>query len=97
MTKSLHLIKLKMVCNETMLSDLWWNTIPGTKVRVNWPKADGYDSIDPNDRWRPWLEQHVGRQGWDWNWRLNLEHNAVDVKFRWAHADKLSMFLLKYA
>ena len=27
-------------------------------------------SADPNDHYRPWMEEHVGRQGWDWNWRM---------------------------
>ena len=29
----------------------------------------GY-SADPNDHYRYWLEEHVGRQGWDWDWRI---------------------------
>ena len=27
-------------------------------------------SADPNDHYRPWLEKHVGRQGWHWDWRM---------------------------
>lgn len=26
-------------------------------------------SADPNDHYRPWLEENIGRQGWDWDWR----------------------------
>lgn len=28
------------------------------------------NSADPNEHYRPWLEKHVGRQGWDWDWRI---------------------------
>lgn len=76
--------------------------MPGTTVVIPWPgywsDSDSYGvsigSSDPNDHYRPWLEQHCGRQGWDWDWRvyalqsayiLNapIEANsAVEIKFR---------------
>jgi len=28
------------------------------------------NSADPNDHYRPWLEANVGKQGWDWEWKL---------------------------
>lgn len=28
------------------------------------------ESADPNDHYRPWLEYNVGRQRWDWDWRI---------------------------
>ena len=45
-------------------------------------------SADPNDHYRWWLEKNVGRQGWDWNWRIgrvSAETNVRDslvIKFR---------------
>ena len=27
-------------------------------------------SADPNDHYRPWIEKHIGRQRWHWNWRM---------------------------
>ena len=56
--------------------------MPGKEVTVRWPvgwvvlhedpdgSAVSVDSADPNDHYRPWLEQNVGRQGWDWDWKL---------------------------
>ena len=41
---------------------LWDWSIGPDSYRVN--------SADPNEWYRPWLEKHVGRQGWDWNWRI---------------------------
>jgi hypothetical protein len=61
---------------------LWWRFMPGTIIEVKWPNGwvvldeqpDGScvsaDSSDPNDHYRPWLEKNVGKQGWDWDWRV---------------------------
>lgn len=57
---------------------------------VDWGGAVQVDlgfSADPNDHYRPWLEQHVGQQGWDWNWRLGKlgvlnEQTTLIIKFR---------------
>jgi len=37
------------------------------------------DSADPNDFYRPWLEKHVGRQGWHWNWTME-DNDAAENK-----------------
>jgi len=40
-------------------------------------------SADPNDHYRPWLEQNVGRQGWDWNWGMannDAAENRLTIK-----------------
>mgnify|MGYP000028079817 CR=1 FL=1 len=78
----------------------FWAIVPGVSVRVVWPKgpislgfdSDGeefiVDSADPNEHYRPWLEQHVGRQGIDWQWRIGEfgiwtdEADSLDIKFR---------------
>ena len=42
-------------------------------------------SADPNDHYRPWMEEHVGRQGWDWNWGManrDATDNRLTIKFR---------------
>lgn len=64
------------------IEGLWWKLVPGTTVTVKWPVGwavlhdDGQggqvstESADPNDHYRPWLEKYVGRQGWDWQWRM---------------------------
>lgn len=44
-----------------------------------------YESADPNDHYRPWLEQHVGRQGWDWNWgfvNTDVTDNRLTIKIK---------------
>ena len=53
------------------------------------------DSADPNDHYRPFLEQWIGRQGWDWDWRLawhgrNIEtgeqNGRLTIRMRQKHA-----------
>ena len=47
------------------------------------------DSADPNDHYRPWMEQHVGRQGWDWNWGMadrDATDNRLTIKVRQKYA-----------
>lgn len=42
-------------------------------------------SSDPNDHYRWWLEKHVGRQGWDWNWGMandDAAQNRLTIKIR---------------
>jgi len=48
------------------------------------------DSADPNDHYRPWMEQHVGRQGWDWNWGMadrDATDNRLTIKIRRKYQD----------
>lgn len=61
----------------------------GPGHREGWSGTGEYfeyvESSDPNDHYRPWLEQHVGRQGWDWNWRLfgnNVAEDCQTIKIR---------------
>ena len=78
----------------------WWRIVPGEIATVKWPSGwvvlhedpDGNkvstDSADPNDHYRPWLTKNVGRQGIDWEWRLNESFGEIpdldklDIKFR---------------
>lgn len=71
----------------SLLEQLWWRFMPGVTITVRWPRD--VESSDPNDHYRPWLEQHVGRQGWDWNWRLfgnNAADDQLTIKIRRQHA-----------
>jgi len=46
------------------------------------------ESSDPNDHYRPWLEKHVGKQGRDWQWRIEgLDRLTIGFrrgKTKWA-------------
>ena len=67
----------------SLFESLWWRFMPGVTITVRWPRD--MESSDPNDHYRPWLEQHVGRQGWDWNWGLfgnNAAEDCLTIKIR---------------
>jgi len=59
-----------------------------------------FESADPNDHYRPTLEQQVGRQRWDWNWRLtgnDAETNTLTIKFRRGKEQYATLFSLKWS
>lgn len=58
------------------------------------------ESADPNDHYRPWMEQHVGRQGWDWDWGMadrDVTDNKLTIKIRQKHAKYATIALIKWA
>jgi hypothetical protein len=68
-------------------------TIDDTDPRWDWSLGstlqEGY-SADPNDHYRPWLEKHVGRQKWDWDWGLadtDATENRLTIKIRQKYQD----------
>ena len=102
-----------------ILSNLWWKYMPGTVIEVKWPTGwflihemmDGTrtsgESADPNDHYRPALEKNVGKQGWDWDWRIGCVWNADDgvgttgyatllIKFRKSKEEYATVAKLKW-
>jgi hypothetical protein len=73
----------------------------------NWggmgPTYEQIFSTDPNDHYRPWLEENVGRQGWDWDWRIgqvaaagNVRDTLV-IKFRKGKAEYATMAAMRWS
>lgn len=50
-----------------------WNGLTGESRQVIW-------TADPNDHYRPWLEEHVGKQHRDWDWDVHI--NEIEITFR---------------
>lgn len=53
-----------------------------------------FESADPNDHYRPWLEKNVGRQGWDWNWGLagdDIAKGHLTIKIRQSKSEYATM------
>ena len=49
-----------------------------------------FESADPNDHYRPWLEANVGKQGRDWNWGMadrDATDNRLTIKIRRKYQD----------
>jgi hypothetical protein len=57
-------------------------------------------STDPNEHYLPYLEKHVGRQGWDWNWGMG-GHDATEdrltIKIRQKHAKYATMIAMMWS
>jgi hypothetical protein len=59
-----------------------------------------FESADPNDHYRPWMEQHVGKQGWDWNWGMannDVADNRLTIKIRQKHAQYATIAAIKWS
>ncbi len=74
----------------------------GPSHRLGWAGVGEYfeyvDSADPNDHYRPYLEQYIGRQGWDWDWRIDdLANNTLTIRLRRRHQRHASVLALKWA
>ena len=78
-------------------------TVDETNLRWDWVMSaslQSFQSADPNDHYRPWLEKNVGRQGWDRNWALrdnNSAENRLTIKVRKKHAKWLTMAALMWS
>ena len=88
-------------------SQLWWKFMPGIEVVLLWPDGkvkirneDCVLSADPNDHYRPWLEENVGKQGWDWDWKVHGDYTAGSsqllLKIRRSKAQFATMAALKW-
>ena len=58
------------------------------------------ESADPNDHYRPWMEQHVGRQGWDWDWgmaNMDTTENRLTIKIRRKHAKYATIAAMRWS
>lgn len=57
-------------------------------------------SADPNDHYRPELEEKVGRQGWDWDWSTSsydIINSRLTIRFRRGLEPWAIFFRLKWA
>ena len=75
----------------------------GPSHRLGWNGIGDYfeyaDSADPNDHYRPWLEEHVGKQGWDWNWGMggmDATENRLTIKIRQKYAKYATIAALRW-
>jgi len=82
----------------------WWSSIDGVIITIPW-STYSKSSIMPDHDLKNWLETHVGRKGWDWDWRLSLNpadfreirFGLIDIKFRKSKADLATLTLLKWS
>ena len=77
-------------------------TVDDTDPRWDWSLGstlqEGF-SADPNDHYRPWMEKHIGKQGWDWNWGLasnDAAENRLTIKIRQKHAKYATIAAMRW-
>jgi len=110
MRSSVTLLKLGMITHaDGWWMNIWWHLMPGKSISLPWPNGwtepdhlgNQFLSADPNDHWRPWLEANVGRQGWDWDWRLDGRspgyHGNLEIRFRRGRQEAMMAFALRWA
>jgi hypothetical protein len=60
-----------------------------------------FESADPNDHYRPWIEKYVGRQGWDWDWTVGPSvdetKNYLTIKIRRKHAKYATIAAMRWS
>lgn len=59
-----------------------------------------FESADPNDHYRPWMEKHIGKQGIHWDWGLadlDATGNRLTIKIIKSKAKFASYFALKWS
>ena len=50
---------------------------------------------EPNEKYRPWLEEHIGKQGYNWNWDLcSTDVDILEIYFR--REDHATLFELTW-
>ena len=80
-------------------STFWWMFMTGRTILLQWPKfhifpttkIGFYEELD--NTWELWLESNVGRQGFDWEWRIHSEQ-GIEIRFRRGKEDLATQALL---
>lgn len=90
--------------DDNMFKSLWWNLMPGKSIKVKWPRGwteidelgNQFESSDPNDHYRPWLEKNVGKQGWDWDWKVDEDNRDLLIRFRRGKQQEMMLFSMRW-
>lgn len=76
----------------------------GPSHRLGWTGIGEYfeyvESADPNDHYRPWLEENIGPQGWNWNWGMvdnDAMNNTLTIKIRQRYSKYATIAALKWS
>lgn len=64
-------------------------------IIVNWPSATAGLHPEPNESYRPWLEENIGKQKTDWDWHIySVVHDTIIIYSN--NEAALNMFSLKF-
>lgn len=68
-----------------------WYDVGATRVEI--------ESTDPNDHYRPWMEENVGKQKLDWDWGFvgnDVNENCLTIKVRQSKAKYATIMALHW-
>lgn len=88
-------VKVKWPVGEIVVdhNDPRWYDIGGA-ARIK------FESADPNDHYRPWMEANIGRQGWDWDWKLrddDVSENMLTIRIRKKHEKQATEVAMRWS
>lgn len=73
------------------------------EVTIPWPRGtlpdSNISSSDPNEFYRYWLEANVGRQGWEWDWRVGSKidgDNWGSLLLKFRDPKHATLFVMKH-
>ena len=72
---------------------------PGHRQWRQWYDGDSrvaYETDDPNDCYRPWLEENVGVQDRDWGWSAHSLLGTLQIVFRKGKEEQATMAAMKW-
>lgn len=84
----------RRIMNSGLVDKIYWGFNFGETIIVEWPKKQ-----DPNNEWRTWLEKNVGRQGFDWHWKVDYtkaKSSGFQIKIKFRKKVYASMFVLLF-
>jgi len=80
-----------------LVERLYWSIPCGAKVALPWPHWPQYSTSDPNDCWRPYLEENVGIQGIHWQWKIgSVNDSDTTIEMKFLRRKDAMIFVLKY-
>lgn len=92
--------RYKLKYNMGLWEQIYWKVMTGKEINVRWPAGwvEGrmFESSDPNEHYRPWLESNVGKQGKDWQWKPG-QHNDLYITLSRRKMHLATMILLKWS
>ncbi len=64
-------------------------------VAIPWPTENIRGSTCPNEVFRPWLEEKIGKQQRAWDWK-QCDHDVNQIEVRFKRSNDAMMFKLLY-
>ena len=83
---------------------LLWKFWLRQEVEIPWPHGwtpqdhlgNSALTADPNEWYREWLEKHVGRQNWTWDWDIGSTGDPYTLVLKFRNPKHATLFTLTW-